>query len=137
MRVREIEGDEGRRLLRIIRRGTGSVVTWRRPQMVLLSAQSMPVVKIADVTFTGADRVRDVKTRKKRTQFLEFCRHLRSLYPPDVRIAISCDNCSPHLSTTSTSASPTTPAYVRSSPGPTRPDQRLPERPVLSPRSWF
>ena len=30
-----------------------------------------------------------------------------------------------------------TPAYVRSSPEPMWPDQRLPERPVLSPRSWF
>jgi hypothetical protein len=29
-----------------------------------------------------------------------------------------------------------TPAYVRSSPEPTWPDQRGPERPVLSPRSW-
>nr|WP_240167894.1 helix-turn-helix domain-containing protein [Streptomyces noursei] len=58
--VREIDDDEGRRLLRIIRRGTGSVVTWRRAQMVLLSAQGMPVAKIAEVTFTSADRVRDV-----------------------------------------------------------------------------
>jgi len=40
-----------------------------------------------------------VKNRKKRTQFLEFCRYLRTLYPPDVRIAIVCDNSSPHLST--------------------------------------
>jgi transposase len=47
-------------LLRIIRRGTGSVVTWRRAQMVLLSAQGMPVAKIAEVSFTSADRVRDV-----------------------------------------------------------------------------
>ncbi len=47
-------------MLRIVRRGTGSVVTWRRAQMVLLSAQGMPVVKIAEVTFTSADRVRDV-----------------------------------------------------------------------------
>lgn len=60
MKVREIEDDEGRRLLRIIRRGTGSVVTWRRAQMVLLSAQGMPVAKIAEVTFTSPDRVRDV-----------------------------------------------------------------------------
>ncbi|GHB29405.1 hypothetical protein GCM10010346_61140 [Streptomyces chryseus] len=60
MRVREIDDDEGRRLLRIIRRGTGSVVTWRRAQIVLLSAQAMPVAKIAEVTFTSADRVRDV-----------------------------------------------------------------------------
>ena len=41
VRVREIDEDEGQRLLRIIRRGTGSVVTWRRAQMVLLSAQGM------------------------------------------------------------------------------------------------
>ncbi|MFD0078918.1 IS630 family transposase [Streptomyces sp. NPDC127166] len=60
VRVREIDGDEGRRLLRIIRRGAGSVVTWRRAHMVLLSAQSMDVAKIAEVTFTSADRVRDV-----------------------------------------------------------------------------
>jgi transposase len=58
--VREIDDDEGGRLLRIIRRGTGSVVTWRRAQMVLLSAQGMPVAKIAEVSFTSDDRVRDV-----------------------------------------------------------------------------
>ncbi len=60
VRVREIDDDEGQRLLRIIRRGSGSVVTWRRAQMVLLSAQGMPVAKIAEVTFTGPDWVRDV-----------------------------------------------------------------------------
>lgn len=60
VRVREIDDDEGQRLLRIIRRGMGLVVTWRRAQMVLLSAQGMPVAKIAEVTFTSADRVRDV-----------------------------------------------------------------------------
>ncbi|MBJ6630372.1 hypothetical protein [Streptomyces sp. I5] len=43
VRVREIDGDEGQRLLRIIRRGSGSVVTWWRAQMVLLSARAMPV----------------------------------------------------------------------------------------------
>ena len=36
LRVREIDDDEGQHLLRIVRRGTGSVVTWRRAQMVLL-----------------------------------------------------------------------------------------------------
>lgn len=46
-------------MLRIIRHGTGSVVTWRRAQMVLLSAQGMPMAKIAEVTFTSADRIRD------------------------------------------------------------------------------
>jgi transposase len=60
VRVREIDDDEGKRLLRIVRRGSGSVVTWRRAQMVLLSAQGMPVAKIAEVTFTSADRARDV-----------------------------------------------------------------------------
>jgi transposase len=60
VRVREIDEDEGNRLLRIVRRGSGSVVTWRRAQMVLLSAQGMPVAKIAQVAFTSEDRVRDV-----------------------------------------------------------------------------
>src|SRR6266851_2499161 len=60
VRVREIDDDEGARLLRIIRRGSGSVVTWRRAQMVLLSAQGMLVAKIAEVAFTSEDRVRDV-----------------------------------------------------------------------------
>ena len=60
VQVRPISNDEGMRLLRIVRRGTGSVVTWRRAQMVLLSAQHMPVAKIAEVTFTSTDRVRDV-----------------------------------------------------------------------------
>ena len=60
LRVREIDDDEGRRLMRIVRRGTGSVVTWRRAQMVLLSAQGMDVTAIAKVAFTSEDRVRDV-----------------------------------------------------------------------------
>ncbi len=38
-----------------------------------------------------------VEPRKKRVQFLEFCRNLRSLHPADTRIAIICDNYSPHL----------------------------------------
>ena len=37
--------------------------------------------------------------RKTRARFLEFCRYLRSLYPPSVRIGIICNNFSPHLST--------------------------------------
>ncbi|CAO5191593.1 transposase [Frankia sp. AiPs1] len=60
VRVREIDPDEGQRLLRIVRRTSGSVVTWRRAQMILLSAQGMPADKIAEVTFTSPDRVRDV-----------------------------------------------------------------------------
>jgi transposase len=46
--------------VRIIRRGSGSVVTWRRAQMVLLSAQGMDVPAIVKVAFTSEDRVRDV-----------------------------------------------------------------------------
>jgi transposase len=60
LRVREIDDDEGRRLVRIIRRGSGSVVTWRRAQMVLLSAQGMDASAIAAVAFSSEDRVRDV-----------------------------------------------------------------------------
>ena len=40
-----------------------------------------------------------VVTKKDRTAFLAFVRYLRSLHPPDVRIAIVLDNFSPHLST--------------------------------------
>jgi hypothetical protein len=58
--VREISNQEGNRLLRIVRRNSGSVVTWRRAQMVLLSAQAMDISQIARVTFTSPDRVRDV-----------------------------------------------------------------------------
>jgi len=60
IRVREISNEEGQRLLRIVRRSSGSVVTWRRAQMVLLSAQGMDVAQIAKVAFTSADRVREV-----------------------------------------------------------------------------
>jgi transposase len=60
IRVREISNEEGNRLLRIVRRSSGSVVTWRRAQMVLLSAQGMDVAQIAQVAFTSPDRVRAV-----------------------------------------------------------------------------
>lgn len=60
VRVREISNEEGQRLLRIVRRSSGSVVTWRRAQMVLLSAQGMEVAGIAKVAFTSPDRVREV-----------------------------------------------------------------------------
>ena len=60
IRVREISNEEGNRLLRIVRRSSGSVVTWRRAQMVLLSAQGMDVAQIAKVAFTSPDRVREV-----------------------------------------------------------------------------
>lgn len=54
--------------------------------------------------FGAYDLARDrlyghIKTRKGRTQFLEFLRYLRTLYPAEVRIALVLDNFSPHLST--------------------------------------
>jgi hypothetical protein len=39
-----------------------------------------------------------VKT-KNRTAFLRFVKYLRSLHPPETRIAIVLDNFSPHLTT--------------------------------------
>jgi transposase len=74
VRVRELSNDEGNRLLRIVRRSSGSVVTWRRAQMVLLSAQAMDVSSIAGVTFTSEDRVREVIHNFNRDGF-------DSLYP--------------------------------------------------------
>ena len=50
--LREISNEEGNRLLRMIRRGSGSIVTWRQAQMVLLAAQRMPAARIAEVVFT-------------------------------------------------------------------------------------
>jgi transposase len=60
VRVREITNDEGNKLLSIIRRGSGSVVRWRRAQIVLWSAQGMDVPQIAKIAFTSEDRVRAV-----------------------------------------------------------------------------
>jgi hypothetical protein len=60
VRVCEIDDEEGQRLLRIIRRGTGLVVAWRRAQVVLLSAQGMPVAQIAEAMLISVDRVREV-----------------------------------------------------------------------------
>jgi len=58
--VRELINDEGRKLLSIVRRGSGSVVRWRRAQVVLWSAQRMDVPAIAKIAFTSEDRVRAV-----------------------------------------------------------------------------
>ena len=60
LRVRELSNEEGNKLLRTVRRSSGSVVTWRRAQMVLLSAQGMDVAQMAKVAFTSPDRVREV-----------------------------------------------------------------------------
>jgi hypothetical protein len=48
--------NEGRKLLSIVRRGSGSVVRWRRAQIVLWSAQRMDVPAMAKIAFTSEDR---------------------------------------------------------------------------------
>jgi transposase len=58
--VRDLSNEEGRKLLSIVRRGSGSVVRWRRAQIVLWSAQRMDVPAIAKIAFTSEDRVRAV-----------------------------------------------------------------------------
>lgn len=60
VRVRDLAPDEGNRLLKIVRRSSGSIVTWRRAQIVLWSAQGMDVGQIAPLAFTSEDRVRAV-----------------------------------------------------------------------------
>ncbi len=56
----------------------------------------------------GRDRLYGhIKSRKGRVEFLAFCRYLRSLYPPELRIAIVLDNFSPTSRRRRTSASGT------------------------------
>jgi hypothetical protein len=62
VQVRPISSDEGNKLLRIVRRSSGSVVTWRRAQMVLLSAQGMAVPQIAEVTETSGPTREELRT---------------------------------------------------------------------------
>jgi hypothetical protein len=96
VQVREITNAEGNRLLRILRRSSGSVVTrrratYKRPHGVrhLLAAYDLSRDKLYG----------HIKPRKRRGEFLVFLRYVRSLYPPAIRIAVVLDNYSPHLST--------------------------------------
>jgi transposase len=67
--LREISNEEGNRLLRIVRRTSGSVVTWRRAQIVLLAAQGMTPARISEVVFTDPDTVRDLTHNFNRDGF--------------------------------------------------------------------
>jgi transposase len=80
--LREITPEEGNRLLRIVRRGTGSVVTWRRAQIVLLSAQGMSPPKILEVVFTDPDTVREVIHNFNRDGFEALYPRYRGGRPP-------------------------------------------------------
>jgi hypothetical protein len=84
LRVREIDDDEGRRLVRIVRRGSGSVVTWRRAQMVVLPSQGMDATAIAKVAFTSEDRVRDVIRNFNADGFGSLPPRMRATCTPDV-----------------------------------------------------
>jgi transposase len=71
-----------------------------RPRMRATYTRTAGVRHLFAAYELGEDKLYGhIKPRKTRARFLEFCRYLRSLYPPEIRIAIICDNFSPHLST--------------------------------------
>ena len=80
--LRGLTPGEGNRLLRIVRRGSGSVVTWRRAQIVLLSAQGMGPPKISEVVFTDPDTVREVIHNFNRDGFEALYPRYRGGRPP-------------------------------------------------------
>ena len=71
-----------------------------RPRMRATYTRTAGVRHLLAAYELGEDKLfGHVKPRKTRGRFLEFRRYLRSLYPLTIRIAIICDNFSPHLST--------------------------------------
>jgi hypothetical protein len=59
-----------------------------------------PFDALAAISGKNKDPDREPRPRRRATyKRNDGVRYLRSLYPPDVRIAIVCDNYSPHLST--------------------------------------
>ena len=71
-----------------------------RPRMRATYTRTEGVRHLLAAYELGEDKLfGHVKPRKTRARFLEFCRYLRTLYPPSTRIAIICDNFSPHLTT--------------------------------------
>src|SRR3954453_355233 len=58
--LREISNEEGNRLLRIVRRTSGSVVAWRRAQIVLLAAQGLTPARVSGGGVPAPATVRDV-----------------------------------------------------------------------------
>jgi transposase len=82
VRARGIDGHEGKRLVRIVRRDTGAVVIWRPTQRVLLSAQDMDVGGIARVAFTSEDHVRYVIHRFNADGFDSLYPRYRGGRPP-------------------------------------------------------
>jgi hypothetical protein len=73
-----------------------------RPRMRAAYTRTAGVRHLFAACELGEDKLfGHIKPRKTRGRFLEFCRYLRSLCPPQVRIAIVCGNFSPHLTTAS------------------------------------
>jgi transposase len=84
----------------IRRRSKGSPASPRRRRRRATCTRTQGVRHLlAALDMTKDKLYGHVKMTKNRTAFLAFCRYLRSLYPPQVRIAIVLDNYSPHLST--------------------------------------
>ena len=112
LRVREIDDDEGRRLVRIVRRGSGSVVTWRRAQMVLLSAPGMDAAAIAKVAFTSEDRVRDVIRDFNADGFSSLYPKYKDSRPPKFSLSFQAGpaRCLRHVSGTFSHVGPATAA---------------------------
>lgn len=82
-----------------IARGKGDPAAPRRRRRRATYTRPHGVRHLLAALDLGRDKLYGhISACKGRTQFLVFCRYLRSLYPPDVRIAIVVDNFSPHLS---------------------------------------
>ena len=58
--MRGVGDGGGRRLVRVVCRGSGSVVIWRRARVVLVSARGVAVSAVAGAGFASGGRVRDV-----------------------------------------------------------------------------
>jgi transposase len=67
--LREIRNEEGNRLPRIVRRESGSVLSWRRAQVLVLAAQRMPPARIAELVFSDPDTVRELLPNFNREGF--------------------------------------------------------------------
>jgi hypothetical protein len=91
----------GKQWAPVVRRASkGSTSSPRRRRIRATYKRTQGVRHLLAALDMNRDRLYGhIKANKKLTTFLEFCRYLRSLYPPEVRIAIVMDNFSPHLST--------------------------------------
>jgi transposase len=86
--LREISNEEGNRLLRIVRRTSGSVVTWRRAQIVLLAAQGQSPARISQVVFTDPDTVRELIHNFNRDGFEALYPRYRGGRPPTFTLPV-------------------------------------------------